>query len=312
MCRAPACRQPARVWLKTPSKYCSDEHGHKFLSRLVEARAPKLRVYDQSTTNRVFPVNTKPSENQDDEHLGAKGGTLTSADLKAAVSRVKMASEFRNLGHTPLSFQQEGLKQRILTMIAAPISYDELGQPRDIVLEAPDDKVQFTPEELEQMNSLRNLSANLSNRKEMLAEREKFLGISRQRAKTIFERLQSNGLLTGIQWKDACGFDSRFSQSDKEFDEWRRSEAGRKTLDEGVDGDETLNSKDEDDSAGVESIAQGICLKKRCERHKQWLKVMQQDNLFEQTTLEEQTAKCEKDTEEFITKVVMRVPDEET
>ena len=115
--------------------------------------------------------------------------------------------------------------------------------------------------------------------------------------------------------KDICGYDSRLTWSDQEFNEWRASAEGQKALEKGgVLGPPTpMASKDNDtdmvntqatagnsDSKGFDGvnedegeIGKGVCKKKRCERHRQWLKLQQQDNLFEKDQARQEMKRLE-------------------
>ena len=42
-----------------------------------------------------------------------------------------------------------------------------------------------------------------------------------------------------------------------------------------------------------EEIGRGVCKKKRCERHKAWLKLQQQDNLFEKDQARQEMKKLD-------------------
>ena len=137
----------------------------------------------------------------------------------------------------------------------------------------------------------------------------------RQRSKSILEHLKQTDPKGG--WKDICGFDARLSWSDEEFDEWRLSEMGAKALEDGspealassypdatdADGDTAMDdTKDE-----LETLSRGVCIKKRCERHKQWLKVQQQDAVFEENTLALDLSKCEKEAQTVVERAVLRM-----
>ena len=149
----------------------------------------------------------------------------------------------------------------------------------------------------------------------MLAARTTFVSLLKPRAKGVVEKLKQHEPKGG--WKDICGFDSRLSWSDEEFDEWRLSDAGKKALAEGTaealavglsadtdaDGDTAMNGDGDDDIA---YWTRGVCTKKRCERHKQWVKVQQQDILFEEETAEQDLAKCEEEARSVVERGGMR------
>jgi COMPASS component SPP1 len=262
------------------------------------------------------------TEHEETEDLGSQGGVLTAGDLKAIVSRVKSAKEFRELGESllpppPTNKKPPSPLGRVDAAAENGGTRNDLGI--DFELEAQN--IQFNPEESNQIQMLRNKRTELRNRAEMLRDRDRFLALVRQHAKAILERLRQADSKGGASaWKDICGFDSRLSWSDEEFNDWRLSDAGKKALSEGVldavapvtgeggsgsHGD--IEMPDADADSNIDTIARGICIKKRCERHKQWVRVHQQDILFEQSTVKEQLAKCERDAKDVVERVVLRV-----
>lgn len=152
----------------------------------------------------------------------------------------------------------------------------------------------------------------------MLEARTNFVGLVRQRAKSILEHLKQTDPKGG--WKDICGFDSRLAWSDEEFDEWRFSEAGEKALKDGIpealaasypeptdaDGDTAMDGADSGKN-DLTTVARGVCTKKRCERHKQWVKVQQQDILFEENTVAQDLSKCETEAHAVVERAVLRM-----
>ncbi|KAE8146359.1 hypothetical protein BDV25DRAFT_162651 [Aspergillus avenaceus] len=285
MCRVPECRKPARFNRKNPSKYCTDEHGLEFM---------RLRTQHLSQT----------LGNKDAEDLGSRGGVLTAGDLKAVIMDVSSAEEFRKLG------------ERIIS----PPRDDDHTDTKDKKLGldyAPND-LTYSPEEETKLEELRKRRDDLLNRKSLLDARNTFLNLVRQRSKHVLERLKQTEPKGG--WKDICGFDSRLAWSDEEFDEWRTSTLGATALEQGTpeamassypdatdeDGDTAMNGvkPDEDDTA---TLTRGICAKKRCERHKQWVKVHQQEILFEENTTNEDVTKCEKEAQNVVERAVLRM-----
>lgn len=299
MCRLRECRQPARVESRPPSKYCCDQHGMDYMRQAMTrgSRQPSSNAEEQSSSKH--------------ENIASRGGVLNLGELKTVVSKVESAEQFRKLGASPLSVQQEEVQARLSDAMAAPGPSQDGPQFKDPDFESEADKVAFSPDERQRLNYLRKEKVRLDNRKEMLQAREKFLVIARQRVKHAFERLKSHGSVGGLQLKDICGFDNRLSLSDEEFDEWRKSEKGTALLadtpDKDSGGEASTQLKNAVDAETIEELTQSLCLKKRCERHKQWSKVMQQDLLFEQSLLKEQSGKCHQDAEELVRKAVLRV-----
>jgi COMPASS component SPP1 len=171
----------------------------------------------------------------------------------------------------------------------------------------------YTPDEETKIKKLRKRRDELISRREMFRARNIFVGLVRQRSKTILERLKQADPKGG--WKDICGFDMRLSWSDEEFDEWRLSEAGEKALREGnlepvpasdADGDISMEDASNQENS-VETIARGVCPKKRCERHKQWVKVQQQDIQFEEAMVAQDLASCEQEAQAVVERAVLRM-----
>ncbi|KAJ5582363.1 hypothetical protein N7535_000983 [Penicillium sp. DV-2018c] len=294
MCRLLECRKPARVKTKPPSKYCCDDHGREFMRR--QTQALKKRAGQK---NGLF------------EDLGSMGGILTAADLKAAVIGVTSTQEFRTLGNRIVSPPPEAVDDAASDVKAG--SKPPSGRWLGVELHASG--MEYSPDEIAEIEKLRAHREDLLHRKEMLAARTKFVSLLKPRAKGLVEKLKQHEPKGG--WKDICGFDSRLAWSDEEFDEWRLSEAGKKALAEGTaealalsspanhdaDGDSVMTGDGDDD---ITFWTRGVCAKKRCERHKQWVKVQQQDILFEEEAAEQDLAKCEEEARAVVERSVMR------
>ncbi|KAL1955324.1 hypothetical protein VTO42DRAFT_8664 [Malbranchea cinnamomea] len=336
MCRLRSCRKPARVSAKPPSKYCSDEHGREFmLSKLNRSHGPsevRATAGVSRGRQRASHVNGSGDEGSNDEYddedeevdgddteadrhnYGSRGGVLTKSDLKAAVSLVSSAEEFRKLGGSILASQPPEIKAHFGAV-------DNGNDDVNIDLDSQENNVDFTPEERLQIQALKKEKARLRGRADMLRDRDKFLALIRQQAKHVLERLRQSDPKGAGAWKDICGFDPRLSWCDEEFDEWRASDAGKKALDGALDLPESMNT--EIDGSGdtkmadgnedaVSKIAGGVCVKRRCEQHRQWLKVQQQDILFEQAAVRDQLAKCERNARAVIERVVLRLYGDDT
>lgn len=247
------------------------------------------------------------------EDLGSMGGILTAGDLKAAIIGVASTQEFRTLGDRIVSPPPEADDKDNLANDTSIESKQSGSRWLDANIHASG--AEYSPDEIAKFEKLRTQRDKLIHRKEMLAARNAFVLLLKPRAKGIVEKLKQHEPKGG--WKDICGFDSRLSWSDEEFDEWRLSEAGKKALTEGTveamavstpsatdaDGDTSMNGDGDDD---ITIWTKGVCTKKRCERHKQWIKVQQQDILFEEETAEQDLARCEKEARSVIERGVMR------
>ncbi|KAL2850770.1 hypothetical protein BJY01DRAFT_126216 [Aspergillus pseudoustus] len=324
MCRLPECRKPCRFDKKSPSKYCSDEHGLEFMRRKTQhlnlssqIAAPKSKSVRRTALIGILNPRDDDSEfegsNIEDEgddnmaDLGSRGGVLTAGDLTSVIMGVMSAAEFRKLGAhivEPLPGESSDNTETI--------SSKKLG------LDVGVDGLVYSPDEAEKIEKLRKRRDDLFHRRDMLNARNNFLTLVRQRSKSILEVLKKKDPKGG--WKDICGFDTRLAWADDEFDEWRLSESGKNALEEGTpealassypstadadaDGDTNMDENNADEFA---SLTRGVCTKKRCERHKQWLKVQQQDAAFEERTLADDLAECEGDAKAVVERAVLRM-----
>ncbi|KKA25456.1 PHD transcription factor [Rasamsonia emersonii CBS 393.64] len=348
MCRLKGCRKPARLRKKNPSKYCSDEHGREFFRRMTQHLNLKSSSSGQQSgpngrrgttkdhhrdshsvegdvdSNMEDGAATNDEEEDDKENLedlGSRGGVLTAGDLKAAIMGVSSAEEFRRLGDRlvspppppppPPAGEANGNNQQ------------NNAHSNKMGLDFHPPNLTYSLDEEAKLQKLRKQRDDLLYRREMLRARNQFLALVRQRAKNVLERLKQTDPKGG--WKDICGFDSRLSWNDDEFDEWRLSEAGKKALQEGnlepepvdngaatatdADGDHQMADADanDGDDHDFEAFARGVCLKKRCERHKQWVKVHQQDVLFEESMVQQDLRKCEREAEAVVERAVLRM-----
>lgn len=313
MCRLPGCRQPARVRPTNPSKYCSDDHGLEFMLRNTQhlglGRAPGSRKKSAART---------PNAN---DSIGSLGGVLSAGELKAAVLGVSSAAEFRKLGDHIVSPTLEAEEPDEAKPDEKKPDENKSGfEPKlqsenKLGLDSHPKDITYAPDEASKLDKLHRRRDELRHRKQMLATRTHFLGLVRQRSKTIVEHLKKTDPKGG--WKDICGFDSRLAWSDEEFDEWRLSEMGEKALKDGTpealatsfpdttdaDGDMTMDGADADKN----DPARGVCTKKRCERHKQWVKVHQQEIVFDEDTVRQDLAKCEKEAQAVVERAVLRM-----
>ncbi|KAJ9232286.1 hypothetical protein DTO169E5_7588 [Paecilomyces variotii] len=333
MCRLPECRKPARITKQVLSKYCCDDHGREFMRLKTQHLnlVPAVRTSNNSrstsstrkgdksqrSSNLVGEQDPEASHaedgaasNEDDdddmdadvrnatEELGSRGGILTARELKAAISGVSSVEEFRRLGDRIVSPPDDNVK-------------DEGGKKLGLDIDPKD--LTYTPDEETKIQKLRKRRDELLHRTEMLRARNTFLGLVRQRGKNVLERLKQVDPKGG--WKDICGFDTRLSWSDEEFDEWRLSEAGQKALKDGnleaipakdADGDTPMEDASNQENE-IGTISRGVCLKKRCERHKQWVKVQQQDIQFEEAMTIQDLAKCEQEAQAVVERAVLRM-----
>ncbi|KAL9102624.1 MAG: hypothetical protein Q9163_002239 [Psora crenata] len=262
MCRLPGCSEPARQDNKGKhvSKYCTDAHAEAFMRRLVYS-------HGEAKESRSGKTRGQQAEDVGGKHGGEdlddlRGGVLRPGELKALVDGVKDVNEFHRLG--------EG--------VSSP--------PKRVNTEADDDKkdtISYTAEETAQLEHVGKKREDLIARRSMLNDRDKFVAMVEARHKAVLAELKE----TDKSLKDVCGYDARLTWCDGEFDRWRSSAEGQKALrthtlpaplkTETVKTEASGTAPEEDG----EEIGRGVCKKKRCERHRAWLKNQQQDNAFE-------------------------------
>jgi COMPASS component SPP1 len=319
MCRLKECRKPCRFDKRNLSKYCSDEHGLEFMRQKTQhlnlsSQLAKPKFIRRAAFNGFLNPKDDDSEfegshieDEGDDNmadLGSRGGVLTAGDLTAVIMGVVSAAEFRKLG----------------AHIVAPLPEEENDDAetksvKKLGLDVGVDGLDYSPDEAEKLEKLRKRRDDLFHRRDMLEARSNFLTLVRQRSKSILEVLKKKDPKGG--WKDICGFDTRLAWADDEFDEWRLSDTGRKALAEGTpealassypgtDADGDTNMED-DNAHEFASLTRGVCTKKRCERHKQWLKVQQQDAAFEEVTLVDDLAECEREAKGVVERAVLRM-----
>ena len=224
------------------------------------------------------------NDDDDDDQAYLRGGILHAGELKALTSGVKDLEEFKKLGEGVLSPSR----------IASP-DQDDMKVDNGDQLSKEKLKVVYTIDEESQLANIASKRTSLKRKREALDVREKFLGLVRGRAKSTLEELKKK---EGV--KDICGFDSRLTWSDEEFDTWRASSEGQTSLESGVltapntttdeDGDQKMANGD---SSHADEIGKGVCQKKRCERHKQWFKLQQQEIAFEKDDCRQEMRKLE-------------------
>ncbi|KAL8654444.1 MAG: hypothetical protein Q9226_003432 [Calogaya cf. arnoldii] len=233
--------------------------------------------------------------NGEEDQSSLRGGILPAGELKALVSDVKDASQFHKLGNGPLNPPRDA-EPHDVTMEDAPPSYNS--------------RIPYNAAESDLLQTLLTKKDELRSRKKMLDDRDIFLILVRERAKIVIEQLKRKE----SNIKDICGFDVRLIWSDEEFEIWRNSPEGVSSLkdrrlgaptvleiprvlaphlydarkmDDHVDQQLTNGhdavagpSNGEEQADASDEIGTGVCQKKRCERHKQWFKIQQQDIAF--------------------------------
>ena len=282
MCRLESCRLPARVTGANPSKYCSDEHGREYMARHAmkdeseEKRLAAVHIKRRRKSNYTDNIgNGDEAIEVDDEPSYLRGGVLRAPELKAVVTGVKDLSEFRKLGEGVLS------PPRTISPDGNDIKMED-GTKKETIA--------YTDGEAEKLAELTSTKENLRMRKTMLEDRDSFLGLVKARGKAALDELRKKDK----SLKDICGYDARLSWSDEEFKIWRCGPEGQKAFDDDVLGAPPL-SEDAIDTTEDDESVRGVCQKKRCERHRAWYKLQQQDVAFEKGEIRQNLRKLEQE-----------------
>ena len=268
MCRLEGCREPAKVTGANPSKYCSEEHGREYMAQHALKGEPEEKKHAVVNNKRRRKSNYtdhigngEHAMDVDEDPSYLHGGVLKAPELKAVVADVKDINEFRKLGEGVLS---------------PPRTISPDGNEVKMGDGSMKEKVAYTPQETEKLAEITSSKESLRMRKSMLEDRDTFLGLVRARGKTVLDELRKKDK----SLKDICGYDARLSWSDEEFKIWRCGPEGQKAFDEDVlaappPGEEATETGEDDE------FGRGVCQKKRCERHRNWYKLQQQDVAFE-------------------------------
>ncbi|MCJ1471073.1 hypothetical protein MMC07_009721 [Pseudocyphellaria aurata] len=315
MCRLETCRDPARVTGSKPSKYCSDAHGQEYM----RLRAPKRGSEETKAASMLSNTqNRKRRRSNYTDHFGneeveddldtaedantLRGGFLRGPELKTVINGVKSIAEFRQLGEGVLSPPRT----------ASPDDEDIRMEDADFPAESKSG-ITYSADESQQLVEIAAKRENFRATKRMLDDRERFLVLVKSRAKRVLEELRQKETV-----KDICGFDARLAWSDAEFLAWRDSPEGQKALESrmlmapshtitstanhlnpdptsaeiaiGTSLPDTQPTNhhnahateiDLDGEPDEDEVGRGVCQKRRCERHRAWWKLQQQDVAFE-------------------------------
>ena len=288
MCRLEGCSEPARDGSEgqVKSKYCSDAHGAEFMRNLaLGKRSAEQKDAPGSTKKRRRNNYTDNSgtmpEASDDDHVNL-GGVLKPSELKVLADRSKDLDAFRSLGDGVLS----------PPATASPEGDDVKMKNAEIEKPQPT----YTAEETAKLENITQKKDRCRARRKLLDDRDKLLLLITARAKNVLAEMKEQDKSVN----NICGYDSRLTWSEDEFNEWRSSPEGQKALQK--DGvleaplpkeKEEGNEASKDGEKEEEEVGRGVCKRKRCERHKAWLKLQQQDNLFEKDQARQEMRKLE-------------------
>ena len=220
------------------------------------------------------------------EYEHPKGGVLRPEELKALIDGIQDVTTFRKLG------------DGILTPPDTVSPEDGVGTENT--------KISYTSEETVTLQAIDRTRTELNEKRAMLLDRDKFITMVVARARAVLGELKEKEK----SLKDICGYDARLTWTEYEFNNWRASEEGQQamktetlpapTLAPPVNGvaevsaDAKTNSEDTVMKDAEEAeVGPGVCKKKRCERHRAWFKVQQQDNAMEKEEVRVRLRKLE-------------------
>lgn len=219
------------------------------------------------------------------------------------------------------------------------LEQEELFKSNKLGLDINPPGVNYSAAEEAKLQELRRRREQYRHQRRTIARRNQFLGLVRAKAKAVLDRLKIKEPKGG--WKDICGWDARMSWNEEELDDWRQNtETGRKAFEEGKleaepidklasNGTPISDDEDDDDDGGKNKkkkknnrnnnnniitkdaefaeFSRGVCMKKRCDRHKQWIKIVQQDIAFEEAMLKNEFEACEKEANAIAEGAVLRI-----
>ena len=263
-----------------------------------EPQGPPARKRRKDSHQEVADaVDDNDAESAENDKAHLRGGILQAGELKALTSGVGDVEEFRTLGNTIFSPKIAG---NVTSQSSVPVPGEET--------------TAYTPEEESQLEKVSAKKATVNHKLEVLKNKDKFLNLVRARVKGVVEELKAKD--KGI--KDVCGFDSRISWSDEEFDTWRMSIEGKEALESGVlnapagDGDIRLDADGDarmtnGDVGHLDQVGRGACLRKRCERHKKWFQLHNQEVAFERDECRQQMNKLDKEEKGIKQRAMLRI-----
>ena len=259
-------------------------HRSSITSHTAQAKiAQNVSPDSKDEGDRNVSGEEGPDSDHDQSHL--RGGLLRPSELKVLEQSASSIPDFRRLG-TPVFANGDFADDASKEVNANSTIPQKLAS------------VPYTLAEKVQLESLSLQRTNLKRKRALLDGKEKFLDLVKVRAKIALEDLKAKDKSV----KDICGYDSRLSWADDEFEAWRESSEGIAMLKNealgplktGEDVDMDTSNANEPNGRGASSDdtkdpsmkaselpTESMCTKKRCERHRQWYKIFTQEIAFE-------------------------------
>ena len=284
ICRRSGCRLPARVGKNKHgsdgSKYCSDECGVLFFRQMTAAaRGSEQAGKSRSSRRKSHHI---PSESQTSNDLGARGGVLAPAEVRALLDSSQSLDEFKKLGEGVLS---------------PPATPD--GKKNG------DGKYQgeYTELETQTLAEITTKKDASRVRHQLLKDRQQFINMTKQAAARACAENE-------LKPKDYCGFDPRLEWSEDQFAIWRASLIGEQAFALGTlaieqSGNEHMVDED-DDNEGIFATVH-ICEKKKCARHLEWVKLATDDVRFEMSDNSDRMRGLDREEKEIRERAALRM-----
>jgi COMPASS component SPP1 len=284
ICRRSGCRLPARVGKNKHgsdgSKYCSDECGVTFFRQMTAAaRGSEQAGKSRSTRRKTHHIT---SESQASNDLGARGGVLAPAEVRALLDSSQSLDEFKKLG--------EG----VLSPPATPDGKNNGGDKH---------RGEYTELETQTLADITAKKDASRIRHQLLKDRQLFINMTKQAASRACAE-------SDLKPKEYCGFDPRLEWSEEQFAIWRASPVGEQAFALGTlaiekSGDEPMVDEG-DDNEGVFATVQ-MCEKKKCARHLEWVKLATDDVRFEMSDNSDCMRGLDREEREIRERAVLRV-----
>ncbi|KAL7269780.1 COMPASS (complex proteins associated with Set1p) component [Rhizina undulata] len=110
------------------------------------------------------------------------------------------------------------------------------------------------PEEQMQLRNIAEERRLLERKTEMVEKRLRFITLTQERSRRILEELKADPETSSRKsLKEICGYDDKLSLDDEEWAEFFKGDEGREIL-----------------ASGRISGREGVCLKRKCEKHARW------------------------------------------
>jgi len=270
MCRREGCRKPARLAKKDvePSKYCSDECGVAFFQGMM---SNTREVADEAVKKdgRCKKSITQSME-QSFKANDPLGGVISVHELKSLVTNAPQLDQFKQLGKGVLSPPATPSPTNLSSNVKHTLDFDNLSiDDRERILE------------------IEVMKTQLRKRHTLLKDQAKLINMIKQSILRIAET-------KGIKPKDMCFYDDRIRWNLDEIAAWRDTSIGKEALETGM-----LNLSDAEQNSDDELERDGLCSKKKCQKHKEWATIALETNRSEMAETVERMRNIDREEKEL-------------